>query len=285
MLCTNHTIQHWGREVKPLFAVSAMALLLLSGCQRKAEGQTVAVVNGDEITIPELNFALEQARMPDSADKQSARSQLLEKLIDRRLVAQQARKEDIDKSPEFINRQREATEELLITMLAARRLKAQPLPSDRDVTDFINGNPQMFAKRETWTVDQVYYSVPKSPQFATDIRNTKSIDEIIGVLQRYKVKFARRTTNLDTALVPPPIYKMVEGMTVAEPFVIPAGDRAVATYILSRKPNPLVGDQAKPIALATIRKNLTAKSLEDTVKSLRSSAKIEYQPGFAPKKS
>jgi len=279
------TIQHWGRDVKTLFAVSAMALLLLGGCHRKAEGQTVAVVNGDEITIPELNFALGQAKIPDSADKQSVRSQLLEKLIDRRLVAQQARKEDLDKSPEFINRQREATEELLISMLADRRMKAQPLPSDRDVTTFINDNPQMFAKRETWTVDQVYYLIPKNPQFPGEINNTKSIDEIIGVLQKYKAKFARKTSDLDTALVAPPIYKRVSEMTVAEPFVIPSGDRAVATYILSRKPNPLLGDEAKPIALAVIRKNQTEKSLKDTVKSLRSSAKIEYQSGFAPKKS
>jgi EpsD family peptidyl-prolyl cis-trans isomerase len=285
MLWTNRSIQHWGRKVKPLFAVSAVALLLLNGCQRKAEGQTVAVVNGDEITIPELNFALEQAKIPDNADKQAVRSQLLEKLIDRRLIAQQAREEDIDKSPEFINRQRQATEELLISMLASRRTKAQPLPSDRDVTAFMTSNPQMFAKRETWTVDQVYFPLPKSPQFSGEINNTKSMDEIIAVLQKYKLKFGRRTTKLDTALIPPPIYKLIEGMQDAEPFVIPSGDRAVASFILSREANPLTGDGAKPIALAAIRKNQTEKSLEDTLKSLRSSAKIEYQPGFAPKKS
>jgi EpsD family peptidyl-prolyl cis-trans isomerase len=284
MLCTNPSIQHWGRKVKSLFAISAVALLLLSGCQRKAEGQTVAVVNGDEITIPELNFALEQAKVPDSADKESVRSQMLEKLIDRRLIAEEARKEDIDKSPEFINRQRQATEELLISMLASRRMKTQPLPSDRDVTAFIDGNPQMFAKRETWTVDQVYYPIPKDPQFPTEINDTKSIDEIVGVLQKYKVKFARRTSKLDTALIPPPVYKLISGMSVAEPFVIPSEGRAVATFILNREPNPLVGDQAKPIALAAIRKNQTEKSLADTLKSLRSSAKVEYQPGFAPKK-
>lgn len=271
--------------MKPLFAVSAVALLLLNGCQRKAEGQTVAVVNGDEITIPELNFALQQAKVPDNADKSSVQSQLLEKLIDRRLVAQQAEKEGIDKNAEFINRQRQATEELLISMLASRRMKAQPLPSDRDVTAFIASNPQMFAKRETWTVDQVYFPLPKNPQFSKEINNTKSIDEIIAVLQKYKLKFARRTTKLDTALIPPPIYKLIEGMQVAEPFVIPSGDRGVASFILSREANPLAGDAAKPIALAAIRKNQTEKSLEDTLKSLRSSAKIEYQPGFAPKKS
>ena len=38
--------------------------ILVSGCQRKAEGQTVAVVNGQEITVPDLNFALSQIKVP-----------------------------------------------------------------------------------------------------------------------------------------------------------------------------------------------------------------------------
>jgi EpsD family peptidyl-prolyl cis-trans isomerase len=275
----------WGRKVKPLFAVSAVALLLLSGCQRKAEGQTVAVVNGDEITIPELNFALQQAKVPDNADKELVRSQLLEKLIDRRLVAGQARKEDIDKSPEFLNRERQETEELLISMLASRRMKAQPLPTDRDVTAFIDSNPQMFSNRETWTVDQVLYTPPKNAQFSTEIQNTKSIDDIIAVLQKYKLKFARRTTKLDTALIPVSIYKQISAVPVDQSFVIPAGDKAVANEVLGKEANPLIGDQAKPIALAAIRRTATEKSIGDLVKSLRSSAKIEYQPGFAPKKT
>ena len=50
--------------------------ILLSGCQRKAEGQTVAVVNGQEITLPELNFALGQVRVPDGANKDAIRAQV-----------------------------------------------------------------------------------------------------------------------------------------------------------------------------------------------------------------
>ena len=48
------------------------------------------------------------------------------------------------------------------------------------------------------------------------------------------------------------------------------------------KPNPLTGDEAKPAAVELMRKAQTAKSLEGLLKSLRSSAKIEYQPGYAP---
>ncbi len=64
-------------------AVSVFA----SACNRKPEGQTVAVVNGDEITAPDLNFALDQAKVPESADKNAARAQVLEQLVDKRLLA------------------------------------------------------------------------------------------------------------------------------------------------------------------------------------------------------
>ena len=70
--------------------------VLLSSCQRKAEGQTVAVVNGQEVTLPELNFTLSQAKVPESADKDAVRSQLLQQLVDRKLLVEQARSEGID---------------------------------------------------------------------------------------------------------------------------------------------------------------------------------------------
>ena len=122
-----------GLSVKYWIVAAVAAGVLTSACTRKAEGQTVAVVNGEEVTVPDLNFALDQAKVPQGADKDAVRAQVLQQLVDRRLLAEQARKEDIDKSPEFLNRERRADEDLLISMLAARRLNTTQLPSDREV--------------------------------------------------------------------------------------------------------------------------------------------------------
>ena len=108
-----------GAQVKYRSNCSHRVSFLASGCNRKAEGQTVAVVNGDEITALRPEFRTDQAKVPDGADKNAARSQVLQQLVDRRLLAEQARKEGIDKTPEYLNRQRQAEEELLISMLAA----------------------------------------------------------------------------------------------------------------------------------------------------------------------
>lgn len=244
----------------------------------------MAVVNGQEITLPELNFALSQAKVPDGADKSAVRSQLLQQLVDRKLLVEQARSEGIDKTPEFLNRQRQAEEQLLLTMLAARRLNTTQLPSDREVDAFIASHPGMFANRETWDLDQVQYPTSKDPGITAEIQKTKTIDQIIAILQSHKIDFKRQKNRLDTAIVPPDLYSKLSALPQGEPFLVPVGDRSVASAVVGREPNPLTGDQAKPAAVAMMRKQQTATSLQSLLKSLRNSAKIDYQPGYAPAK-
>ena len=258
--------------------------IVASGCNRKAEGQTVAVVNGDEITAPDLNFALDQAKVPEGADKNAARAQVLEQLVDKRLLAEQARKEGIDKTPEYLNRQRQADEALLISMLANRRLSAAQLPSDREVQNYIATHPEMFDKRETWTLDQLVYATPTDPNVKSQIMDAHSMDQLVTVLQNNKVAFARQKNRLDTAAIPAELYTKLNTLPAGEPFALSTGGRTVTSAITAREPAPIAGDQAKPIAVDAMRKAQTGKALESLMKSLRSSAKIEYQPGYGPPK-
>ena len=258
--------------------------IILSGCTRKAGGETVAVVNGEEITVPDLNFALNLAKVPEGADQAAARTQLLQQLIDRRLLVEQASKEGIDKTPEYLNRQRRADEDLLISMLAARRLNTTQLPSNRDVEAYIAGHPGMFANREKWSLDQAVYATPTDKAVTAEIADTHNLADLIAVLQKHNIGFKRQNNQLDTAIVPADLYGRVSGLPAGEPFVLPIGNNSVASVITAREPHPLTGDDAKPAAVAMMRKDETAKSMQGLLKSLRSSAKIDYQPGYAPKK-
>ena len=256
--------------------------VFVSGCQRKAEGQTVAVVNGEEITAPDLNFALQLAKVPQGGDQAKIRNQALEQLVDRRLLVEQARKEDIDKSPEYLNRERRGKEDLLISMLADRRLNTAQLPSDREIQNFITTHPGMFANREMWQLDQVQFETPKDAALRTQLDKAKSLDELASMLQSRNLKFVRQKNQLDTATIPQEIYAKLVTIPSGKPFIIAAGSRSVANLVAAREPRPLSGDQGKPIAVQTIRKTQTTKSLEGLLKSLRSSAKIEYQAGYGP---
>ena len=255
----------------------------LSGCDKKAEGQTVAVVNKDEITSSELNGELANARLPADADKKEATNRILQGLVDRRLLAAQAREEGIDRSPEYISRQRRMNEELLIGMLASRQMDSSKLPTDAEITAFQNKYPQAFAKREVWKLDQVQYQTPTDPAVRARILQTKSIDQLIAVLTAARIPFQRASNQIASNVIPPDMYPRLAGIS-GEPFIVPNGAASVASSIVSREPAPLVGPQARTEAVNLLRRQKSGEALQQRLKDLRKSAKIEYKEGFgAPK--
>ena len=56
--------------------LAAAVALTITACNKKAEGQTVAVVNGEEITAAELNAELAASRIPEGMNKDQARSRV-----------------------------------------------------------------------------------------------------------------------------------------------------------------------------------------------------------------
>jgi hypothetical protein len=63
---------------------------------RKAQGQTVAIVNNEEITAGDLNSELTSASNLAGADTKQARVAVLQKLINRKLLVQQAKSDGLD---------------------------------------------------------------------------------------------------------------------------------------------------------------------------------------------
>jgi EpsD family peptidyl-prolyl cis-trans isomerase len=268
--------------MRPIFVAFVAVLAVAAGCTKRAEGQTVAVVNGEEITVAELNSELAHADLPASIDKGKARSQVLQNMIDRTLLAQEAQKQGIDKSPEFVARKRAMDEDLLIQMFAERKNGTAQLPTDAEVAQFEAGHPQMFAKREVWNLDQLKFEMPSSATVRSQIAQTKSLPELAKVLSSNNIAATPAKTTIDSSVVPESMYGKIEGLGSGEPFIVPVGTQAVASVIVSRTAQPLTGDDARTVAVRLLRKQQTMNSLQDQVKRLRSTAKIQYQAGYAP---
>jgi peptidyl-prolyl cis-trans isomerase C len=258
-----------------------LILLACSSCDKKAEGQTVAVVNNDEITASEVNAELAGANLAPDVDKKQAASRALQSLIDRRLLAAQARKDGIDRSPEFISRQRRATEELLIGMLASRQMDVDKLPTDAEIAAIQSKYPQGFAKREVWSLEQLQYQTPSSPAVLAKLLQTKTLEQIATVLTESGIPFQRGRNQLNTSLIPADMYSRLATLPAGEPFIVPNGGRSVASLITARAPAPLVGPAARSEAVNVIRREAGTRLLEKRLKDLRGTAKIEYKQGFA----
>jgi len=261
---------------------TAFIALAVASCQKKASGQTVAVVNNEEITASELNAELANAKIPASAATADVRNQVLQQLINRRLLEQQARADGLDKSPEFLSQERRLTENLLINMLVSKQANTQQVPTAAEISQYEAEHPGLFAKREIWTLDQLVYPLKKDAGLTAKINSATSLDQIAQALTAAGIQFTRGTKEVDSGLFPPNIYSQIEGLKPGEPFVANGPDKAVASVITARQAAPLPEDKARAIALSGIRRDQIDKFINDRVKNLKVTAKVEYQPGFGP---
>lgn len=264
--------------VLPLLAATSM----IAACNKEPAGQVVAVVNGDEITLQELNAEVGNAQIPEGADGDAARNAALARVIDRRLLGEIAKEQRIDASPEFIMRRRQLEEGLLVQLLSQQIARNLPQPSAAEIDSFIADNPQMFARRAVLAVDQIRFAAPTRQDYLQELADTKTMAQVIEVLNRLGIRFERGNVRVDTGSMPVAMFNRVMEIGGSEPFVIPAPAGVTVSLVVASQAAPIEGDRARPIATNAIQQRALATELEKQLKDAKAEAGIDYQPGFGP---
>jgi EpsD family peptidyl-prolyl cis-trans isomerase len=260
----------------------SLCFMVLSGCDRKPQGQVVATVNGDEITRQQINELISNSGTVSPARRQELQNDALAQLVNRELLVQAAKARKIDKSPEYLTAVRQASDAIAIQMLQQDIVQSVHTPLDMDISQFIAQNPARFDQREILTVDQIRApdAVLKTAWFAA----AKSLDDVAAHLKQDGTQFERTTRQLDTTSLPPAILAKVKAAG-SEPLGFSANGVATINVVVNRTPAPLIGDDAHEAALALMRRQSAEQALKHNVDILKSTAKVEYQPGFGPPKA
>ncbi len=271
---------------KKIVSSSALLAVLLaaSACQKKAEGQVVAVVNGEEITLNELNAEIAEMNLPANADKQAARAQILQKMIDRRLLAQAAKEAGIDRDPNYISQERRMDEQLLVSMYGKKAMDTVPVPGNAEVDKFIAEHPAMFADRTRYALNQLQFDMPADANRLKELESANSIEDVANRLTAMGIKFEQGKGALDSAVVPEQVISRINSLPAGEPFIVPQGNKVVVSVVTGTEKVALPPERARPIAAQALRAQSLNKIGEDRLKEAKAKAKIEYQAGYeAPK--
>ena len=109
------------------FIVLTLSIFLLInfGCAKKPQGKVIATINGDPIYVKDLNreIALSFRRNPMFRISPQTLENQLNILIDRRLLIQEARKKNLDRTDRFVNTIKAFWEQTLIRDLMAYKNK------------------------------------------------------------------------------------------------------------------------------------------------------------------
>jgi peptidyl-prolyl cis-trans isomerase C len=263
-----------------LMVAAAVVLLGLSGCEKKAEGQVVAVVNGNEITAQEVNGALGAAAAQGEPDQQM-RNAALARLVDRQLLAGIAREEGLDDSPDYILRKRTMEENLLVQMMGEKLARDNKQPTAQQIDRLISENPQAFADRTAFALDQIIFPMPPRRDVFEALTPAKTMAEVVATLNKFGIKFQRGTNTIDSANLPLPVFQQFKRVGSSEPMIIPAGGAVTVAMITESRTAPVTGQAARAMATNAYAKQEVEKALKTKLDAARKAAEIEYQSGFA----
>lgn len=264
-----------------LCAALILVAATLSACGDKAAkekkpGQALASVNGEEVTVLQLNEELQRAGVT-AAQQDTASKQLLQVLIDRQLLQEAAAKENLDRDPKVMQAIERAKSLIVAQAYLQKKIGNPVKPTSAEVEDYFNKHPEFFSNRKQFSMSEIVIGANDlTPEVRTAADSAKSLEEIAVWLDAHKVKYGRTQITRSTADVPPQLSAKLLGMPKGQLFVVKEGPRAMFITVNEVKDAPVTLAVASPQIeqFLTNKKNKEMASAE--LQRLRSTAKIEY---------
>ena len=269
------------------FAV-LLAVLVGTGCNNKPDAkvatQVAAKVNGDEITVHQINQVLASSPSgrlePETIT--SRRNEILNTLIDQQLAKQQAMARKLDRSPTVMETMEAARNQILARAYLEQIAKSQPDPTSEEVKKYYDENPELFAQRRVFSLEEIV--VEAQEELATPLRHqvqkVHSMKEIAAWLTARGAKFNANRGVRAAEQIPLEILPKLQEMKDGEIQILEAPPRL---HILR-----LVASQAMPVDEATanasiqrfLRNQRSNEAIAQEMKQLKDRAKIDYVGEF-----
>ena len=259
-------------------AIVLLAVAGLSACgnKEKKAGQALASVNGEEITVLQLNEELQRANV-SAAQQEAATKQLLEALIDRQLLAAEAAKDKTDRDPKVMEAIERAKALIVAQAYMQKKIGTVPRPSKQEIEDYFNKNPQFFSQRKQFDMRELVIATSDmNEKLKAEMDGAKSLEDVASWLDANSVKYVRTQLSRTSADLAPELSGKLLSMPKGQLFIIREGDRTLLIALADVKDVPATLAQAAP-QIEQFLFNKKSKDAGDAeLKRLRSTAKIEY---------
>ncbi len=252
------------------------------GDVKKATGQVVAKVNGEEISVHQINNAIARSNdiAPDEA-KQAA-AQTLERIIDQELLVQKALRDKLDRDPQVMQAIEEAKRQILARAYIERAVAASPTQHEEEIRRFYQDNPALFERRRIYRVHGLAVAAPqeKLEALKAATAGAKSLEDVAGWLKSQKLVFQVAISNRPAEHMPTNILAQVFEMREGQIALIPTSRGASVVQLLQAQEASLSEEQAKPVIERYLQSRKLLGTAEAEVKRLREHATIEYLGKF-----
>ncbi len=269
--------------------LSALALALglaLGGCGDKKDdkaAQVAAKVNGDTISVPQINHELAKLGKLNPEQSKKATNQLLKSLVDQQLLLQKAIADKVEGDPEVVQALESARRQIVVQAYIQKLTASVPKPSDAEIADYYAKHPELFGERRIYRLQEINVQVTPANVDSVKVRlaQSKNLNDFIQWLKAQNIP-ARAGQSTKTAEqlpleILPRLHQMKDGqaMTLAGP------NNLNILVVAGSQTQPLTQEQAKPVIERFITNAKKREVAAAELKTLKEKAKIEYVGEYA----
>ena len=287
------TVSNFYAACSPSSSARLIGLVLLTasvalvGCGDKkkdvAASQTAAKVNKEEITVHQINYVLSQQRGLAPAQAASASRQVLEGLIDQELAVQKATDQKLDRDPRVVQQLEGARREIISRAYLDKIGQGAPKPTPTEIKAYYDAHPALFSQRRLYSFQEI--NIQAKPEqvdaLRTKLAAAKDLAEFAAFLKandfRYTANEAVRGAEQLPLASLDRIAQMKDGQSMFT--VVPGG--ASVLYLAGSRSQPVDEQRAVPAIEQFLLNGRKRKLVEDDLKALRSSSKVEYVGTYA----
>lgn len=268
--------------------LAAMACAALASCGDKGapKGQVVAKVGKDEVTVLDLQSEMAGFRAPNAQIRKAAEQQALGMIIQRKILAEAAKKEKADKSPEFARQKERANEVLLVRTWEDSLVKAVPPPSSDEVQKFVTEHPDLYAAHKVIVINGLRFPANQDPSVIQALRPLNTLEQVSALLTERKIPYGNGVAEIDTLSVDPRLADQLLKMPPTEVFVMPQGNVVLVGQVRELKTVPLPDNMATKHATEYLRSTRVREAVGRRFGSVIAAAKdeVKYNKGYEPPK-
>jgi EpsD family peptidyl-prolyl cis-trans isomerase len=250
----------------------------------KPGGQVVATVDGNEITTLELKAEMGGFNAPDAKVQKAAEQQVLQQIIMRRVIADEARKQKLDKASDYTIQVKRGEEALLAQAYERKLVQGLPPPTQRDAENFVADHPDQFANRKVIALDEVI--APAAKLDPKKLAPLKTLEEIKHQLDADNVPYQESSGELDTLTMPSGMVAALGKLGPNDAFILPQRSNGAVVFarVAGQKSEPFRGDLATNYAMRILGQQKQSDVLRSKLEALRkaSDSKIVYAAGYKP---
>lgn len=231
-----------------VFLLPSLALLAACGGKNAdtPTGQVAATVNGKEITVIDIRQEAGTATPSKELEREALRS-----IIIRRLLSDEATKEEIDKLPTTAIMQEKARQMVLVDALTNKIRESSPKPSRDEAQQFISDHPASFDQRRIFLVDQLI--IPTStPELLKAIEPLETMPAIEQLLVQRKVKYQKAVGSIDALSISADAAEKIAQLPDDAIFASPENGIIRVNKVREAVIQPVTGEPAIRVALTQI---------------------------------